>query len=131
MTIRMSAAHNAARLAGTLAFLDSGAGNARVWIFEGARPASAEDPPTSTLLVEIELTKPAGTISGGLLSLTQAADGLIAQTGVATWARIVNGDAQTAFDADVGQGAGPWEVELPQTQLFAGGGARLVSCVLG
>lgn len=124
------ASRNAA-LTGRLAFLDTGTGNAAVRIYGGARPATAADTPTSAMLVQVSLTKPCGTVSGGLLTLTQLEDGLIVNSGIATWARVVNGDGATAFDADCGVGVGAWEVQLAQTQLYAGGAARIVSAVLG
>jgi hypothetical protein len=129
--IDITADLNEARLAGTLAFLDTGTGNAAIQIYGGTRPGSVSNAPGSPMLVSIPLTKPAGTISGGLLSLTQQEDGLILTSGIATWARVVNGNGATAFDCDAGQGPGAWEVQLVQVQLFAGGGARLVSAVLG
>lgn len=131
MTIAITQAHNEARLEGTRSFLDQGAASAKVRIYGGVRPATPNDAPGSAMLVEIELTKPCGTVAAGVLTLTQQADGLIAETGVATWARFVNGNGATAFDCDAGEGAGAWELQLAQAQLYAGGAARIVSAVLG
>jgi len=131
MTIAITTALNAARLTGTVAYLDSGTGNAAVRIYGGTRPATAADTPTSAMLVQISLTKPCGTVSAGVLSLTQLEDGLISNSGIATWARVVNGDGATAFDCDCGEGMGAWEVQLAQAQLFAGGAARITSATLG
>ena len=71
MTVAITVEHNEARLAGTLAFLDSGTNPARLRIYGGTRPATPATTPASAMLVEIRLTKPAGTIAGGLLTLTQ------------------------------------------------------------
>jgi len=131
MTITITTAHNDARLGGTLAYLDTGTGNAAVRIHGGTRPATPADVPTSAMLVQVGLTKPAGSVAAGVLTLTQLEDGLIAETGIATWARVVNGNGDTAFDCDCGEGAGAWEVTLAQTQLYAGGAARITSAVLG
>jgi len=131
MTITITTAHNDARLGGTLAYLDTGTGNAAVRIYGGTRPATPADVPTSAMLVQVGLTKPAGSVAAGVLTLTQLEDGLIAETGIATWARVVNGNGDTAFDCDCGEGAGAWEVTLAQTQLYAGGAARITSAVLG
>lgn len=131
MTIQITAAHNEARLQGTLSYLDSGTANARVRIYGGTRPASVNDVPSSAMLVEVSLTKPAGTIATGLLSLTQLEDGLIQNSGIATWARVVNGNDDVAFDCDAGEGAGAWEVQLAQAQLYAGGDAKIISATLG
>ena len=131
MTITITTAHNDARLGGTLAYLDTGTGNAAVRIYGGTRPATPADVPTSAMLVQVGLTKPAGSVAAGVLTLTQLEDGLIAETGIATWARVVNGNGDTAFDCDCGEGAGAWEVTLAQTQLYAGGAARITAAVLG
>ena len=131
MTLTITTAHNDARLEGTLAYLDTGTGNAAVRIYGDTRPATPADVPTSAMLVQVGLTKPAGTVAAGVLTLTQLEDGLIAETGIATWARVVNGNGDTAFDCDCGEGAGAWEVTLAQTQLYAGGAARITSAVLG
>lgn len=131
MTVSITPTHNDYRLAGTLAHLDAGPGPATVRIYEGTRPAQATDVPSGAMLVQIPLTKPAGEVGGGLLTLTQAEDGLIAHTGIATWARFVNGHAETCFDVDAGEGEGPWELQLVQVQMYAGGAARIMSAVLG
>ena len=130
--LAISPAHNEARLGGTLAFLDAGAGSAKLRIYKGTRPT---DPQTAAnpadLLVEIVLSKPAGSVSGGALALTQAEDGLITATGTASWARAINGAGVVAFDADCSDSAGAGDVKLPSTSLLAGGGCRLISAVLG
>lgn len=124
-------ASRTAAMNGRLSFLDTGAGNAAVRIYGGTRPATAADTPTSAMLVQISLTKPCGTVADGTLTLAQLEDGLIGNTGTATWARVVNGDGATAFDCDAGQGVGAWEVQLGQVTLYAGGAARITSAVLG
>lgn len=131
MTIAITLAHNEARLAGTLAFLDAGPQPARLRIYGGERPPSPDDVPSSEMLVEIRLTKPAGTIAEGLLTLTQEEDGLIGATGTATWARLVNGDELTALDLDCSGTDGDGDVKLASTTLYLGGDARMVSAILG
>lgn len=131
MTVAITVEHNEARLAGTLAFLDEGPQPARLRVYGGVRPASPADVPSSAMLVEIALTKPAGTILDGLLTLTQQEDGLITATGVATWARLVNGDDVTALDLDCSGTDGDGDVKLATTTLYLGGDARMVSAILG
>ncbi len=131
MTLAVTTRHADARHLGSVASMDSGTGNAAVRIYGGIRPTTPDDVPTSAMLTQITLTKPCGTVTNGLLTLTQLEDGLIVETGVATWARIVNGDGLTEFDCDAGQGVGAWEVQLVQAQLYAGGDARITSAVLG
>lgn len=131
MTVAITVEHNEARLAGTLAFLDEGPQPARLRVYGGVRPASPADVPSSAMLVEIALTKPAGTILDGLLTLTQQENGLITATGVATWARLVNGNDVTALDLDCSGTDGDGDVRLATTTLYLGGDARMVSAILG
>ena len=131
MTVAITQEHNEARLSGTLSFLDAGTNPARLRIYGGTRPANPAATPASAMLVEIPLTKPAGTISNGLLTLTQQEDGLIAVTGIATWARLVNGNDVTALDLDCSGTNGAGDVKLATTQLYLGGDARMVSAILG
>ena len=131
MTIAITQAHADARLTGTVSYLDSGTGNAAVRLYGGTRPATPADTPGSTMLVQIPLSKPCGTVAAGVLTLTQLEDGLISTTGTVTWARVVNGNGDTAFDCDCGEGPGVWEVQLAQTDLFAGGTARITNATLG
>ena len=131
MTVAITVEHNEARLAGTLNFLDAGSSPARLRIYGGLRPATPATTPTSAMLVEIRLTKPAGTISNGLLTLTQQEDGLITASGIATWARLVNGDDVTALDLDCSGTDGNGDVKLASTTLYLGGDARMVSAILG
>lgn len=129
--IHITAAFNEARLSGALGFLNAGTGAAQIRIYGGTRPATPLAEPDSPMLAAIPLANPAGSVSGGLLSLVAEDEGLIVSTGIATWARIVNRNGDVAFDCDAGAGVGPWEVQLAQAQLFAGGGVRLLSAVLG
>lgn len=129
--ITITQLHNEYRLNGTLAHLDSATGPAKLQIYEGARPATAGDPATGSLLVQITLTQPAGTVANGQLTLTQLEDGLISTSGLATWGRFVNGDGQACFDADVDDGSNNGEIQMATRQLFAGGDAKLVGAVLG
>lgn len=83
------------------------------------------------MLVQCALAKPCGTVAAGALTLSSPIDATIATTGTATWARVVNGNGDTAFDCDAGQGSGAWEVQLAEASLYAGGTARITSAVLG
>lgn len=129
--IEESTDSRSAAMTGRLAFLDTGSGNAAIRIYGGTRRATTADTPSSAMLVQIGLTKPAGTVSAGVLTLSAAANGLIAETGTPTWAIVVNGNGDTAFDCDAGQGAGAWEIQLVQAVLYAGGDAALQSATLG
>lgn len=117
-------------LSGRLTFLNTGAGTAYVRVYGETRRASVNDAPGTPLLVEIPLENPAGAVSAGALTLSAADTGLIANTGIATWATVVNRNGDTAFDMDAGAVASGAECELSEVNLFAGGLVALVSAVL-
>jgi len=55
---------------------------------------------------------------------------MITATGQASWARIVNGEGDLAWDCDVSDLNGAGELRLPSTTLYAGGSTRIVSGVI-
>lgn len=120
--------HSAAHV-GRLAFLNTGSGVAAVEVYGGTRAASVNDAPGTPLLVSIPLDNPAGSISGGILSLIADDNGLILVSGTATWARVVNRNGDTAFDMDAGETDA--ECILSTTTLLAGGSVVLISANLG
>lgn len=130
MSLTESTACREASLSGRRDYLDSGIGIARVRIYGGTRPAVTADPGTA-LLVEIPLQEPAGGIAAGILSLLPSGPGTCAATGTATWARVVNGSGETAFDMDVGATGSGAEVIMSSTTLYAGGLASILTAYLG
>ncbi|MQR02318.1 hypothetical protein [Glaciimonas soli] len=125
MTVTISAVHNTARLNGTLTFLNSGNEPARIRIYSAPQPANGAEP-DGVPLVEMALRKPAGTVVDGVLTLATAVDAMIMQSGVATWARVINGNNELAWDCDVTDSKGNGFIQLPSTTLYAGGVTRLV-----
>jgi len=128
--IQISTELNEYRLNGVVAFLSGGAENARAPIYDGARPALGGEP-VGNLLASIVLMEPIGTVENGLLTITATNEVMIGNTGLATWARIVNGNAALAWDCDVSDLNGTGELRLPSTTLYAGGYTRIVSGLLG
>ncbi len=130
MSMSITPEINGARLAGLLAYLDSGTGSAKIRIYGGTRPALPTDAASGSLLVEITLTNPCGSVTGGTASLTQAAADQITSSGTATWARVVRGGESTGIDGSVSDNAGDGDVKINDVQLWAGGFVALVSAVL-
>ena len=128
--IQISDALGDYRLNAVVNFLAIGTQNASVRIYGGARPALGAAP-SGDLLATIVLVEPIGEIEDGLLSITPTGEALIEIGGVATWARIVNGDGVLAWDCDVSDLNGTGELRLPSTTLYAGGYTRIVSGLLG
>lgn len=135
MTLAISQAHNAARLAGTVAFADAGVQNSRIWLYATAQPAFGADPGGAPL-VEILLSKPCGAIAAGVLTLLQANAGgdLIAGTGSALWGRWVNGSDAIVADGTVSDAAGNGDFKVSGTtgtMLYTGARALLGASTLG
>lgn len=129
--IAQSVAFAEAALVGRLAFLDLGVANAKVLVYGTTRPPVEGDASGGPALCEFVLSKPAGTISGGLLELQAAAFALVMNSGSPVWARAINGNADFAFDCDAGVVGSGAEVELSTSPLYAGGRVALISAVLG
>ena len=128
--LEITTALNDARLQAVVDFLAQGTANATLTLYSGDRPAIGETP-TGIALVSIPLVEPAGTVSGGVLTLTSPPEEMVTASGVATWARIMNGNGIVAFDCDVSDEAGSGEITMQTTTLYAGGFARIVAGVLG
>ena len=128
----------AAQLAATVAFADTGTTNSYITIYDAAE----------NLLVTVQLAKPCGTVTTGVLQLHQEAPGgdliaasgvlqlhqeapggdLIAASGVATRASWFAGNGSLVAQGDVTDeaGAGPFILGgAAGTQLYAGGRAIL------
>lgn len=127
--IEISTNLNEYRLQGVINFLAVGATNAKVLIYDGTRPAFGDA--ATTLLCEVTLVEPLGTLSGGVLTMTPTDEYLNAATGTATWARVINGDGTIGWDCDVSDMLGSGDIKLASTTLYAGGYTRIVSGTLG
>lgn len=125
MTVALTLAANNARLAGLIAFADSGAAHARIRYYGTTQP-SLGGAPGAAHIVEITLTKPCGAVVDNKLVLTQEnpEGDLIALDATAVWGRLVNGGGDTVLDGDVTDeaGAGFFKVGgTDGTMLRAGG----------
>jgi hypothetical protein len=130
MTLSIIAEVNDARLIGLRDYLDSGTLSASILIYNGTRPSLPTDAATGTLLVQIHLTDPCGTLVAHQLQLTEAALAQVTTSGTATWARIVKDGESTGIDGDVSDLTGSGDIKISNTMLWVGGYVSLVSAVL-
>lgn len=128
MTVVVSAAHNNYRLLGTLAHLDLGAGAARIQVFTAPRPTFGGT--AGVLLIDQLLLKPSGSILGDALVLSPGANSVALNTGVAAWARFLNGNGDVSADADVTNLSGGGDVKLSSVNVVAGRTISVWSAVL-
>ena len=131
--ITLSTAHAAQRaaaaLSATLTALNAGTSGATVSLYATTRPANGADAGGAAQAV-ITLPKPAGVISGGVLTLGAADDALILSTGVTLWARV-EANGVILLDCDVSDTGGTATIRLATTTLYAGGSVRMASGILG
>lgn len=90
-------------------------------ILDGAQPANGDTAiTTQNLLVSLQFGSPAfGAASGGVATANSITQGVIGQSGIATWCRIYEADHATAvFDGSVGTAAA--NLVLNSTNLQSG-----------
>jgi hypothetical protein len=133
----LSPAHEAARqaaqrlpaLQASFDLLD-GASNPTIDFYTAPRPDPG-DTPTGTLLVTVNMADPPGSVDDEAFEITVTVpiEGLIAETGVTTWARITDGDGAWWADASVSEIDGVGEIQLASTSLVEGATARITNAV--
>lgn len=104
MAIRIAAATRATMMDAVEAALDGGSGAATLEIRSGSQPADADTTASGTLLVTLTLNDPAGTQSGGVITIdvSPAISAAAAATGTAGWARLKDSAGATVLDGSVG-----------------------------
>lgn len=108
-------------------WLDGG----EIRIYDGTRPADADTAITSQVnLVTFEIADPSGTVTGGVFTGVNPEVALVAETGTAAWARVVDASAGTICDADVGATGSGAVIELDNLSLVEGGYCTITSFVL-
>lgn len=129
--ITLSPEHWAARMRGTLELLNEGGTDPFIRVYDGVRAATTAEAPSGVLLASVPLARPAGILTGAVLTLRLAeVSGLVVTTGEASWARVINGAGVVVFDCDIGSGPGPWEITINKTRLLLGGYCQIISAVL-
>lgn len=132
-----AAALLAAHLQTTLDRLDTGTGTAGVRVYSTSipeTPGAHSDTPMAT----VTLPSPAGTISGGMLTLTAGEAGLVMTAGIPRWAELVAADGTVLHMGDVTDTDhdGFWRVsgattpEGETSPYFAAGGLLLLGTVV-
>lgn len=103
--VRLATAANNAACDAVVDLIDGGAGAGTVNIYDGTQPANANTAvSTQNLLATLTFSDPAfGAASGGVATASAITSDTSADaTGTATWARVLDSNAATIFDCDVG-----------------------------
>ena len=103
-----------------------------IWIHGGEQPNFADAPTIKPVLSRLTFAhNSAAAATDGVLEFEPIAEDDSAKaTGVATWARIVDGDGNTVFDCDVSDEDGRGTIRLNTVNIVAGGPVRLRSFTL-
>lgn len=130
MTIDYADAIQAARMNEVLAAIDSGTGQAMIQIFEGPRPAKGADASAYTVLCEVDIASPAGTVTNGELALDVEGSSIVLATGSHAWARILSRDGVFVADLDTGETGSGADMEIGTPTLVQGGNILVASAYL-
>lgn len=127
----------AAHLQATLTLLDAGAGIASIRIYSTSPPATPGGH-SDTPMCTVTLDKPSGTISGGALTISAVAAGMVLTAGIPRWAELVAADGSVLHMGDVTdtEHDGFWHVsgaDTPEGETspyFAAGGLLSLGTVV-
>jgi len=90
-------------------------------IYTGSQPASGDDAPTGSLLVEITLPADAFSgASGGVASKAGTWSAAASSGGVAGWFRMLNSALSRSIDGNVTGTGGGGDLELSNTNIASG-----------
>lgn len=108
---------------------DAGADNARIVVYDGNIPSSADGGLLNNfVLAEIECAKPCATISGRNLTFnTTTPDNSINRSGTATFFRLMDSDANVIAQGVVSSNNGTGSFRLESTSLVEGGTLSIVN----
>lgn len=129
MATRLATATRNAAADAVVDLLDAGSGAGTIKIYTGSQPASANDAPTGTLLVTVNLADPAfGAASTGVATLAGTPlSGTGVAAGTAGWARLADSAGATVLDGSVTATGGGGQVELATTTISVGVTVQITS----
>lgn len=107
--------------------LDAGSGAATLEIRTGSQPANADTAASGTLLVTLTLNDPAGTQSGGVITIdvTPAISATAVATGTAGWGRLMDSTGATVLDGSVATSGADFNID--STSITSGQTVTLVA----
>lgn len=125
MALGFSATLRNNRLDEIAALLDAGAGQAKIKIYDGTRPATGGT--ATTLLATLLCTDPvAPAASGGVLTFSSiTSDTNVDATSTATWFRMTDSVDTFVLDGDVGTSGS--DINFDSVSFVAGGTAAISS----
>lgn len=126
MAIGLATALRTSRMQLIADAVDAGSGAGKLQFYTAPRPATGGT--ATTLLAEITLNDPCGSVTDGVLTLDidpLLQDTSANATGTCTWARLVTSD--NAFVADLSVGTNSADIILNTTDFLIGGSLTVIS----
>lgn len=101
--------------------LAAGAGVKKLQVYSGAMPATTDTAPTSQVkLLEFTIDPATWDITDDKLVVPATAFVAASGTGIARWARFVNGDGEVVMMGDVTRDGGNGFLRMPSTSIVMG-----------
>lgn len=127
MAIRLAAAVRSDMMDAVEAALDAGGAAAELEIYSGSQPADADTAASGTLLATLVLNDPAGTQSGGVITIdvSPAITATAGATGTAGWGRLLDSTGATVLDGSVGTSGADFIID--STSITSGQTVALVA----
>lgn len=127
MAIGLSSTVRDNRLTQILNAIDGGAGAGLLRIYDGTRPATGGAP--TTLLAELTLSDPSGSVAAGVLTFSAVTtDSAANATGTATWARIVDSTGSFVLDCSVSTAGA--DINLNTTSIVVNAAVSITSAAI-
>lgn len=106
--------------------IDAGAGAGKLRIYSGSRPATGGA--ETTVLAELTLSDPSGTISNGVLTFSAITEDTAANaTGTASWFRIMTSADAFVLDGSVTATGGGGDLQFATTSFVANAAIQITS----
>ena len=106
--------------------IDAGAGAGKLRIYSGSRPATGGT--ETTVLAELTLSDPSGTISNGVLTFSSITEDTAANaTGTASWFRIMTSADAFVLDGSVTATGGGGDLQFATTSFVANAAIQITS----
>lgn len=126
MALGLATAIRTSRATDILNAIDAGAGAGLLRIYDGSRPATGGT--ATTLLAELTLSDPCGSVTNGVLTFSAITqDSSANATGTATWFRIVTSAGAHVLDGSVGTSGA--DLNLTTTSITSGQPVQVTSLV--
>jgi hypothetical protein len=127
LTVHIATSVRTSRATAIRDAIDAGSGAGKLRIYSGSQPANANTAASGTLLLELVLQDPCGTVTSGVLTfdISPAITDDALATATAGWGRFLDSDDNAVIDGLVGS-----EITLTDTTLDSGQTVTVASATL-